>query len=124
MRKLVIASSLGLILSGVVLTGMEWWEWERQTAIALGHMWVGFFFIVIFPMYSWDHIQGHSYRLREWSWVMVSGMLQLISGLGLILTGVILWLWGREAFELPRTLHIGLTLVISAALLIHYRARK
>lgn len=124
MRKLVIWSCLLLTGSGLFLTAAHFWEWERFTAVALGHIWLGFFFIVIFPMYSWDHIRGHASRLREGSWLTLSGILQLASGLGLILTGLILLLWGADSFDLPRELHIGLTVLLSLALLTHFRAPK
>ena len=97
---------------------------ERSTMVAVLHIWVGFFFLVIFPMYSLDHIKVHAYRLQSWSWVAASGIVQLVAGIGLILSGVLLWLYGVETLSLSREVHILLTVVLAGSLLTHFRAPK
>jgi hypothetical protein len=42
----------------------------------------------------------------------------------LILSGVLLWLYGVETLSLPREVHIILTVVLVASLLTHFRAPK
>jgi hypothetical protein len=56
--------------------------------------------------------------------VTVSGIVQLLAGIGLILSGVLLWLYGVETLSLPREVHIILTVVLVASLLTHFRAQK
>ena len=92
---------------------------EEDLFISLLHIWVGFFFIVIFPMYAIDHINGHRKRLRRFSWTLFSGLLQLIGGLGLIGSGIVLLLWGDE-LALPVLLHFGLTFVLVLGILAHH----
>jgi hypothetical protein len=129
MRKLVVGSSIFLILSGFVLS----WNLvsmqslvpldEEDLFVSLLHIWVGFFFIVIFPMYAWDHIYTHRRRLRQFSWTLLSGSLQLLSGIGLVLTGIILLFYG-DALELPTSLHYGLTFVLVVSILAHFWVPK
>jgi hypothetical protein len=117
MRRLVMISCVFLTLSGGWLTtASEFLKVERSTTVAVLHIWAGFFFLVIFPMYSLDHIKAHAYRLRR--------IVQLLAGIGLILSGVLLWLYGVETLSLPREVHIILTVVLVASLLTHFRAPK
>ena len=125
MRRLVMMSCVFLTLSGGWLTvASEFLKMERSTMVAVLHIWAGFFFLVIFPMYSLDHIKAHAYRLRSWSWVAASGIVQLVAGIGLILSGVLLWLYGVETLSLSREVHILLTVVLAGSLLTHFRAPK
>ena len=88
MRKLVVLSCVFLILSGIMLGYPEIFPWaEKSTAVSLLHIWGGIFFIVIFPLYSWGHIKGHSDRLRKISLVTATGVLQFFAGMGLIISG-------------------------------------
>ena len=58
MRRLVMISCVFLTLSGGWLTAAsEFLKVERSTTVAVLHIWAGFFFLVIFPMYSLDHIK-------------------------------------------------------------------
>ena len=125
MRRLVMISCVFLTLSGGwLMAASEFLKVERSTMVAVLHIWAGFFFLVIFPMYSLDHIKAHAYRLRSWSWVAASGIVQLVAGIGLILSGVLLWLYGVETLSLSREVHILLTVVLAGSLLTHFRAQK
>ena len=89
MRKLIVLSCVFLILSGILLAYPGIFPWaEESTAVSLLHIWAGIFFIVIFPLYSWDHIKGHSERLRKISLVTLTGLLQFFAGIGLIISGI------------------------------------
>ena len=61
-----------------MLAYSELLPWVKESsATSLLHIWAGVFFIVIFPMYAWDHIRGHADRLRNFTLVMAFGKLQL-----------------------------------------------
>jgi len=90
LRKLIVLSCVFLILSGILLAYPELFPWaEESSATSLLHIWAGFFFLVIFPMYSWDHIRGHADRLKKFSLLTASGIVQFFSGLGLIVSGIL-----------------------------------
>ena len=92
---------------------------EESTAVSLLHIWAGIFFIVIFPLYSWDHVKGHSDRLRKLSLVTATGLLQLFAGVGLIISGVPLLLYSANVLEFPRDIHLILTFVLALSLTLH-----
>tara|TARA_B100000579_G_C22597793_1_gene741187 strand:- start:616 stop:843 length:228 start_codon:yes stop_codon:yes gene_type:complete len=75
-------------------------------------------------MYSWDHIGGHAKRLRKISLVAMSGIIQLLSGIGLIATGIPLMLYETDILNLPREIHLGLTFVLAGVFIIHKFSRK
>ena len=97
---------------------------EESTAVSLLHIWAGIFFIVIFPLYSWDHIKGHSDRLRKISLVTATGLLQFFSGLGLIISGIPLLLYSADVLECPREIHLILTFVLALSLILHKISEK
>ena len=97
---------------------------EESTAVSLLHIWAGIFFIVIFPLYSWDHIKGHSDRLRKISLVTSTGVLQFFSGMGLIVSGIPLLLYSADVLEFPRDVHLILTFVLALSLILHKISEK
>jgi len=124
MRRLVIASACFLIVTGLILTWQDSLHIDEEDLfISLLHIWVGFFFIVIFPMYAIDHLNTHRSRLTKFSWTLLSGSLQLISGIGLVISGLVLLLWGNE-LKLPVTVHYLLTFTLIAGLIAHWRIPK
>ena len=125
MRKLVVLSCVFLILSGIMLAYPEIFPWaEESTAVSLLHIWAGIFFIVIFPLYSWDHIKGHSDRLRKISLVTATGVLQFFAGMGLIFSGIPLLLYSADVLEFPRDIHLILTFVLALSLILHKISEK
>ena len=125
MRKLVVLSCVFLILSGIMLAYPEIFPWaEESTAVSLLHIWAGIFFIVIFPLYSWDHIKGHSDRLRKISFLASTGVLQFIAGIGLIISGIPLLLYSTDVLEFPRYIHFILTFVLAISLILHKITEK
>jgi hypothetical protein len=97
---------------------------EESTAVSLLHIWAGIFFIVIFPLYSWDHIKGHSNRLRKISLVTATGVLQFFAGMGLIISGIPLLLYSADVLEFPRDIHLILTFVLALSLILHKISEK
>tara|TARA_Y100001970_G_C14218841_1_gene851334 strand:+ start:1510 stop:1818 length:309 start_codon:yes stop_codon:yes gene_type:complete len=97
---------------------------ENSSAIYLLHIWAGFFFLVIFPIYSWDHIRNHIKRLKDISILTVSGIVQLITGVGLIISGIPLLIFGSEVFNFLEIIHFFLTFVLPVSLILHKFSRK
>ncbi len=97
---------------------------EESTAVSLLHIWAGIFFIVIFPLYSWDHIRGHSDRLRKISLVTATGLIQFFAGIGLIVSGIPLLLYSADVLDLPRYVHLILTFIITLSLILHKISKK
>ena len=97
---------------------------EESSATSLLHIWAGFFFLVIFPMYSWNHIRGHKDRLGERSLVTASGIIQFFTGLGLIISGIPLLLYGADVLDFPREIHLLLTFVLAGSLILHKFSKK
>jgi len=97
---------------------------EESSAIFLLHIWAGLFFLVIFPIYSWDHIKGHVKRLRKVSLLTSSGIIQLITGFGLIISGIILLIFDNNVFELPQIIHLVLTFILPVSLILHKFSKK
>ena len=125
MRKLIVLSCVFLILSGILLAYPGIFPWaEESTAISLLHIWAGIFFLVIFPLYSWDHIKGHSDRLRKISLLTVTGVLQFFAGMGLIISGIPLLLYSADVLEFPRYIHLILTFVFAISLIFHKISEK
>ena len=125
MRKLVVLSCVFLILSGILLSYPEIFPWaEESTAVSLLHIWGGIFFIVIFPLYSWEHIKGHSDRLGKICLVTLTGILQFIAGMGLIISGIPLLLYSADVFEFPSDIHLILTFVLALSLILHKISEK
>ena len=97
---------------------------EESTAVSILHIWAGIFFIVIFPLYSWDHIKGHSSRLRKISLVTATGVFQFFAGMGLIISGIPLLLYSADVLEFPRDIHMILTFVLALSLILHKISEK
>ena len=108
-----------------MLAYSELFPWTKDSsAMSLLHIWAGLFFLVIFPMYAWDHIRGHADRLRNFTLATVSGILQFFTGLGLIISGIILLIYGAYALDFPREVHLLLTFVLAGSLIMHKISRK
>ena len=125
MRKLVITSTIFLTISGIVLAYPRLFPWaDKSSAIYLLHLWVGFFFLVIFPIYSWDHIKKNVQRLKKISFLTISGITQFLTGLGLIISGMPLLIFGKEVLRLVGQVHLILTFVLIASLILHKFSKK
>ena len=125
MRKLVVISFVFLTVSGIVLGYPKIFTWtEGSSAIYLLHIWAGFFFLVIFPIYSWDHIKQNLERFKKISLLTLSGIIQLVTGLGLIFSGLPLLIYGAEVFELPQKIHFAFTIILALSLILHKLIKK
>ena len=125
MRKLVVGSGLFLVISGLILHyRTEWESFTGWSAISTLHIWAGIVFVVIFPMYAWDHIRTNRRRLKSVSLVSVSGVTQLVAGTGLIFSGVLLLLYGNQSLALSTEVHFALTFVLTGSVLLHFLVKK
>ncbi len=125
MRKLIVLICVFLIISGLLLSFPEWNLWlEYQELLVLFHIWLGFFFMVVFPMYAWDHIRTHRQRLKTLSLISLSGGVQFLTGIGLIFSGLILMLYGSEGLILASNSHELLTYALILTLIFHSRSSR
>jgi len=125
MRKLVVGSCVVLILSGFLLSASTQIPFVKESSlVSLLHIWIGVFFIVIFPMYSWDHIHSHRDHLKKLNLGILSGITQLFSGTVLILSGIILLLYGSGTLALPTQIHTLFSFALIATLIAHSRFSK
>jgi len=125
MRKLVVLICVFLIISGLLLSFPEWNLWlEYQELLVLFHIWLGFFFMVVFPMYAWDHIHTHRQRLKTLSLISLTGGVQFLTGFGLIFSGLILMLYGSEGLILASNSHELLTYALILTLIFHSKSAR
>ncbi len=125
MRKLIVLICVFLIISGLLLSFPEWNLWlEYQELLVLFHIWLGFFFMVVFPMYAWDHIRTHRQRLKTLSLISLTGGGQFLTGIGLIISGLILMLYGSEGLILASNSHELLTYALILTLIFHSRSSR
>ena len=125
MRKLVVLICVFLIISGLLLSFQEWNLWlEYQELLVLFHIWLGFFFMVVFPMYAWDHIRTHRQRLKTLSLISLTGGVQFLTGIGLIFSGLILMLYGSEGLILASNSHELLSYALILTLIFHSRSSR
>ena len=125
MRKLVVLICVFLIISGLLLSFSKWNLWlEYQELLVLFHIWLGFFFMVVFPMYAWDHIRTHRQRLKTLSLISLTGGVQFLTGIGLIFSGLILMLYGSEGLILASNSHELLTYALILTLIFHSRSSR
>ncbi len=125
MRKLVVGSGLFLVISGLILHyKTEWETFTGLSVISTLHIWAGIVFVVIFPMYAWDHIRTNRRRLKSVSLVSVSGITQLFAGIGLILSGILLLLYGNQPLAMSTEVHLALTFLLTGSVLLHFLIKK
>jgi len=125
MRKLIVLICVFLIISGLLLSFPEWNLWlEYQELLVLFHIWLGFFFMVVFPMYAWDHIRTHRQRLKTLSLISLTGGGQFLTGIGLIFSGLILMLYGSDGLILASNSHELLTYALILTLIFHSRSSR
>jgi len=125
-RRIVIALSAVLAVSGLLIGfgGPLGLVRDITRALSLLHYWLGLLFLVMFPLYAWDHIRANRHWLTALRLVTASGALQTLSAALLMLTGLVLIVYVREAWPAVRSLHNWLTYVLVASVLVHYVAKK
>ena len=126
MRKIVIAMTVLLTCSGLLLAfgGAVGLEIGVVKWLSIGHIWGGLFFVVVFPLYAWDHISTNRAMLRRFGPLTLSGLLQTASATVLILTGVVLFLYGTQAWLGLRQWHHWFTYPLVGALTLHFLVPK
>jgi len=126
MRKIVLVLTAFLAATGLVLTfyaaaGFDpaWRKWASIT-----HIWAGVFFLVMFTLYAWDHISANRHWLRIPALVTFTGAAQTGSAVVIMLTGIVLLLYGNVAWDVLRNFHHWLTYALVASIVLHYLSRK
>ncbi|MBF0237779.1 MAG: hypothetical protein HQM12_08755 [SAR324 cluster bacterium] len=125
MRILLVSCSCFLGISGILLRSPEIFPWKAVVSgLEITHNWGGMLFLVIFPMYSLDHLRIHQKRLKAISLVSVSGFAQLFSGLGLIISGIAVFLYGTDPQSFSTQSHYLLTYLLVVSMMMHYIIKK
>ncbi len=126
MRNIVVGMTIVLSLSGLALwfgaPGDRGVGWAK--AVSLAHIWIGSFFLVLFPLYAWDHVSHNRAWLRRFAGVTVSGVVQGLAAVLLVVSGAVLLLYGNQVWVTLRAAHYYLTYPLAAALGVHYLSRK
>ena len=126
MRKIVVILVALLCLTGLAigLARIAGVELPGRKITSLAHIFLGLFFVVIFPLYAWDHVMARTSWLKRLSGVTLSGSVQLVSAIVLIFTGMVVLLYGGEVWPQMLAWHHGLTYALAAALLAHFFSDK
>ena len=126
MRKIVLLLTVVLALSGLVLVWFEPLEWDAALRkwFSLVHIWVGVFYLVIFTMYAWDHVSANRHWLRIMAMVTVTGVTQTLSAVLIMLTGIVLLLYGDAAGSTLRGLHHWFSYALVGSIALHFLSRK
>jgi hypothetical protein len=130
MRKLVVASTLLLTITGLPIA-YGWWVSDpgapSQGAARineLAHIWLGVAYLVVFPLYAWDHINKNRRWLRVVRGVTASGLLQLACGIVALATGIVLLAYGGATLRGVRLVHHAATYGLLGALTWHWLVPK
>jgi hypothetical protein len=126
MRKIVliltaILAATGLLLTFYAAAGLDL-GWRK--AVSLAHIWGGVLFLVMFTLYAWDHIIANRRWLRIPALVTVTGAVQTLSAVVIMVTGIVLLLYGNVAWQVLRDFHHWLTYAIVASIALHFLSRK
>ena len=126
MRRIVIVLVVLLSVTGLLVGFGGPLGLNRDLArfLSLVHTWGGLLFLVMFPLYAWDHIRANRRWLTALRLTTASGVLQSVSAALLMLSGLVLIAYGVQAWAFARSLHHWLTYAICVSVLLHYFARK
>lgn len=126
MRKLLVSATLLLSVSGLLIAYARLPDPQAgiQKLTALAHIWLGVAYLVIFPLYTWEHISKNRRWLKVFRSLTASGLLQLSCGILVLLTGIVLLAYGGAFLRGLRTLHHWVTYPLLAALVWHYFSPK
>ncbi len=126
MRKIVLGLTALLAATGLILTffaaagfGPGW-----RKAVSLAHIWAGVLFLVMFALYAWDHVSANRHWLRRPAQVTFTGAAQTLAAVVIMLTGIVLLLYGDVTWPLLRGAHHWLTYLLVASILLHIVSRK
>jgi heme/copper-type cytochrome/quinol oxidase subunit 3 len=126
MRKLLIAATLLLSVSGLLIAFAHLLDPQAgmQKIMVLAHIWIGVAYLVIFPLYAWDHISTNRRWLKAFRALTASGLLQLTCGILVLLSGIVLLAYGGAYLRGLRAVHHWVTYPLLGALAWHYLSPK
>ena len=126
MRKIVLLLTVLLTISGLVLTWFAPLELDvaLRKWFSLFHIWLGVLFLVIFTMYAWDHVSANRRWLRMAALVSATGYTQTLSALLIMLTGIVLLLYGNVTGSSIRAIHHWFTYALVASITLHFLSKK
>jgi len=107
-KKIIRFSTLILILSGFSLTSFLFRGSDLLTGI---HILLGFIYLVLFLLFSIDHVAMHKNSLTQLNAKNIAGMVQIGTGALVLLSGFIIYLFGSDPITPWTEIHLGTTLV-------------
>ena len=121
MRSVLLILVIILTISGF------WLSWilpvQGFSLPLLLHLLSGFLFIAVFPIYVWEHINKRKAFLKYWH-ISISGILELMAGSILIITGILLFLYESGQLPLTSELHFYWTWGLLISFVCHFIAVK
>ena len=129
MRKIVLIITGLLVVSGVLLVAMgpetgDGAGGHPRIWTSLFHIWGGVLYLVLFTLFGWDHISANRRWLRIPSMITLTGLIQTFSAVVIILSGVVILLYGNQVWPTLRGFHHWLTYLLSASILLHIFSRR
>lgn len=126
MRRIVVNLFIVLAATGLLVGfgGPLGLEQGITRLLSLIHYWGGLLFLVMFPLYAWDHIGRNRRWLRRLRLVTLSGELQTAAAALLMLSGLLLIAYGVQAWGVARSVHHWLTYPMALSIVLHKYARK
>ncbi len=88
------------------------------------HLWLSWLFLVVLPLYAWEHVRQQKHWLKVFRLTSISGVIQLLSAVVLIASGLLLFLFDPGIWPLLRDLHYQATFVLLLGLVAHRMASK
>jgi hypothetical protein len=126
MRTLVVWATALLTITGlaILVFRLVAFAGTADRVAVLAHIWLGVGYLVVFPLYAWDHVSKNRRWLTVLRGLTVSGLTQLTCGALLLLTGIVLLAFSGALQGGLRTLHQALTYPLVGALIWHYLSPK
>jgi hypothetical protein len=115
-KKLIRISTVVLLISGLLLIPVLYQKSELLTGI---HIALGFVYIVLFLLFSVDHISGHKQTLTEINLKNGAGLIQILVGVIILISGFILYLFGSLPLSPWTEIHLIGTLIYLTSTGIH-----
>ena len=128
MRKLILVIIIFLSFSGFSISLFDFYFLNRSSIdnqifvwlFSIGHIWAGLVFIVLFPMYVFDHLKYKKPYLKLIKFRTLTGYIQLLSGIILIFSGILLLLYGENSWNVAKQAHFILTFIFLISITSHY----
>ncbi|MDX2471018.1 MAG: hypothetical protein QNL04_10630 [SAR324 cluster bacterium] len=121
MKRVIQGLTVLLALSGFLLTPIAFVGNELITWV---HLILGFFYTVIFLLFSYDHIIETKRDLKKATTMNLTGLIQLTLGSIVLITGFWIYLTGSTRLGIVSEAHLAATILFLASLALHFSKKK